>query len=109
MPQIQDVTPTAVTNTPATIHSVIGRMLSIACSPDGQTIYTGSYSNLWVSTDGGKNWEQLAWPQPPADQFDVPGALGGWCVVDIAVGPGWSVDRDPRFLADLTGKRHADI
>ena len=77
MTQIVDVSPTK-SNTNATVinHSVIGRMLSIACAPDGQTVYAGSYSNLWASDDGGKTFEQLAWPQPPPGEFDVPGALG---------------------------------
>src|SRR5579864_8251503 len=82
-------------------HSVMGRMLSIACSPDGSAVYAGSYSNLWASSDGGENFEQLTWPQPPAGQFDVPGSLGGWCAVDIAVASGWRVDKDPRFVAPL--------
>jgi hypothetical protein len=58
-------------------------MLSIACSQDGKELYAGSYSNIWTSLDGGKRWEQLTWPQPDPSQFEVPGALGGWCVVDI--------------------------
>src|SRR5271170_3409155 len=61
-------------------------MLSIACSPNGSTVFIGSYSNLWVSNDGGQNFAQMTWPQPPADEFSAPGALGGWCAVDIAVG-----------------------
>jgi len=84
-------------------------MLSIACAPDGESVYVGSYSNLWASADGGRTFEQLAWPQPPADRFDVPGALGGWCVVDIAAATGWRVERDPRVLARLTPRGHADI
>ena len=83
MAQITDISPTS----PASQNrSVTGRMLSLACSPDGETVFVGSYSNLWVSNDGGQNFTQVAWPQPPPDQFTVPGALGGWCAVDIAVG-----------------------
>lgn len=83
MPQITDVSPTSPANQN---QSVTGRMLSIACSPDALTVYVGSYSNLWVSRDGGQNFTQVAWPQPSADQFSVPGSLGGWCAVDIAMG-----------------------
>ena len=83
MVQINDISPTS----PASVsRCVTGRMLSIACSPDGQTVFAGSYSNLWVSSDGGMNFTQVSWPQPPPDQFAVPGALGGWCAVDIVVG-----------------------
>src|SRR4249920_338954 len=102
MPNIVDVSPTqGNTATPDLNHSVIGRMLSIACSPDGQDVYAGSYSNLWVSGDQGQTWDQLTWPQPAPNQFDAPGALGGWCVVDIAVALGWRVEKHPRFLAPL--------
>ncbi|HYW42128.1 MAG TPA: hypothetical protein VE959_04680 [Bryobacteraceae bacterium] len=109
MSQIVDVSPVTVTNAPDAGRSVIGRMLSIACSPDGQALYAGSYSNLWASDDGGQTWDQLVWPQPDPDQFDVPGSLGGWCVVDIAVALGWRVEKHPRFLATLTNSGFADI
>jgi hypothetical protein len=110
MTQIIDISPTrSNTNAWDTSRSVIGRMLSIACSPDGQVLYAGSYSNLWCSVDGGQTWEQLTWPQPDPSQFDVPGALGGWCALDIAVTLGWRVEKHPRFLAKLTKSRFADI
>jgi hypothetical protein len=83
MTQITDISPTSPAKQN---HSVTGRMLSIACSPDGSTVFVGSYSNLWASNDGGQNFTQLTWPQPSADQYFAPGALGGWCAVDIAVG-----------------------
>ena len=90
MTQIIDVSPTrSNTNASDIGHSVVGRMLSIACTPDGQTLYAGSYANLWESDDGGNNWEELTWPQPDPAQFDVPGSLGGWCVLDIATTLGW--------------------
>lgn len=98
MTHIMDVSPVKTTNTPDTNRSVIGRMLAIACAPDGRNVYAGSYSNLWASDDGGQKWGRLVWPPPPTDQFDAQGSLGGWCVVDIAVAPGWRVDRHPRFL-----------
>jgi hypothetical protein len=102
MTTITDVSPNG-SNTAATDinHSVIGRMLSIGCTPDGQTIFAGSYSNLWSSTDGGQTWGQLTWPQPDWDQFSAPGSLGGWCVTDIASCLGWRVEKHPRFLAQL--------
>ena len=87
MSQIVDVSPLAVTNNRDINRSVIGRMLSVACSSDGQTLYAGSYSNLWTSHDSGQTWDQLVWPQPDPAQFDVPGSFGGWCVVDIALSP----------------------
>ena len=90
-------------------RSVTGRMHCIGCSSDGKELYTGSYSNVWVSEDGGQSWEQLTWPQPDPSEFNVPGALGGWGVVDIAVGPGWRVEKHPRFLARLTHSGFTDI
>lgn len=110
MPQIIDVSPTRSNATAPDInHSVVGRMLSIACTPDGQTLYAGSYSNLWTSVDAGDHWDQLTWPQPDPAQFDVPGALGGWCVLDIATALGWRVDKHPRVLAPITASGFADI
>ena len=95
MIQIDDVSPvssnTSTTGNPddgsAPFQSVNGRMLTLASSPDGQRLLAGSFSNLWSSLDDGQSWDQLTWPQPQSGQFDVPGALGGWCVVDIAVSP----------------------
>jgi FG-GAP-like repeat len=107
---IIDVSPTRLnTNANDIGHSVTGRMLSIACSQDGKELYSGSYSNTWISLDGGKRWEQLTWPQPDPSQFDVPGALGGWCVVDIVARLGWRVEKHPRLLARLTPSGFADI
>jgi hypothetical protein len=103
MPTITDVSP--IKNAPAIGHSVIGRMLSVACTPDGQTQYIGSYSNLWRSTDDGQHWEQLTWPQPDPSQFVAPGSLGGWCVMDIATNTGWRVEKHLRFLAQLRRPR----
>ncbi len=107
---IIDVSPTRLNTNASDIgHSVTGRMLSIACSPDGKELYAGSYSNIWTSQDGGHKWEQLTWPQPDPSQFSVPGALGGWCVVDIAAALGWRVEKHPRLLARLTHSGFADI
>ncbi|THD47661.1 MAG: VCBS repeat-containing protein [Bradyrhizobium sp.] len=107
---IIDVSPTRLNTNASDIgHSVTGRMLSIACSPDGKELYAGSYSNIWTSQDGGQKWEQLTWPQPDPSQFDVPGALGGWSVVDIAVALGWRVEKHPRSLARLTHSGFADV
>ncbi len=90
-----------------------GRMLSLDSSDDGQLVFAGSFSsNLWASEDGGESWSQVQWPQPDAGQFGVPGAIGGYCVPAIAVGPDsarWSVGQTPRFLADITGDKGADI
>ncbi len=108
--QITDVSPTSA-NTSVTdqIRSVTGRMLSIACAPDGSVLFAGSYSNLWTSSDGGQTWTQLTWPQPTTDQYDAPGSLDGWCAVDIAVALGWRVEKHPRVLATLTDSGHTDI
>jgi hypothetical protein len=108
--QITDLSPT-LANTSVTDknHSVTGRMLCIACAPDGSVLFAGSYSNLWKSSDGGQSWTQLTWPQPPTDQYDAPGSLGGWCAVDIAIALGWRVEKHPRLLATLTNSGHTDI
>ena len=95
MIEIQDVGPSSA-NTSLTSNSggglppdqsVNGRMLTLAASTDGTTVFAGSYSNLWMSRDSGQTWDQVTWPQPASGQFGVPGALGGWCVVDIVVSP----------------------
>jgi hypothetical protein len=107
---IIDVSPTRLNTNASDIgHSVTGRMLSIACTQDGKELYAGSYSNIWTSLDGGKRWEQLTWTQPDPSQFDVPGALGGWCVVDMVARLGWRVEKHPRLLARLTPSGFADI
>ena len=88
-------------------------MLSLASSDDGSLVFAGSLSSgLWISEDGSESWVQLAWEQPAPDQFGVPGALGGCCIPSIAVGPEsarWLVERNPLFLADVTGDGKADI
>jgi hypothetical protein len=114
MVTITDVTPTRSNMSfGPSWQDVTGRMLSLASSDDGKLVFAGSLSSgLWVSEDGGKSWAQLAWEQPPPDQFGVPGALGGCCITSIAVAPEaarWLVDRHPRFLADITGDGKADI
>jgi hypothetical protein len=76
---ILDVSPTRLNTNAGDIgQSVTGRMLSVACTPDGKELYVGSYANIWTSQDGGKRWTQLTWPQPDPTQYSVPGALGGW-------------------------------
>src|SRR5829696_1530418 len=94
-------------------RDVSGRMLSLASSDDGSLVFAGSLSSgLWVSEDGGESWVQVTWEQPAPDQFGVPGALGGCCIPSIAVGPEsarWLVERNPLFLADITGDGKADI
>ena len=111
MATIDDVSPKANPNIKG--QFVSGRMLSLASSEDGQLVVTGSFSSaLWISEDGGRTFEQLAWPQPAQGQFGVPGAIGGFCVTDVVIGPDsarWRPDRAPRMLADLTGTGRADI
>src|SRR3954470_16664051 len=111
---ITDVSPTrSNTSIGPNWQDVTGRMLSLASSDDGRLVFAGSLSSgLWVSEGGGASWVQLAWEQPAPDQFGVPGALGGCCIPSLAVGPEsarWTVDRNPLFLADLTGDGRADI
>ena len=112
MTTISDVSPTS-SNTKISGQFPSGRMLCLASSQDGRIVFAGSLSsNLWVSQDFGRTWSQITWPQPPADQFGVPGAIGGFCVTDVAVAPDagrWFVDRAPRVMADLTGSGRADI
>ncbi|MCU1261494.1 MAG: hypothetical protein JWO80_4379 [Bryobacterales bacterium] len=62
-------------------------MLTLAWLQDGQVVFGRSYSNVWVSNDGGQHWEQVTWGQPPTNDFDVPGSIGGWAVLDMAVAP----------------------
>ena len=113
MTNIKDVSPTWSNTDVTNSLFVNGRMLSLASSQDGKTVFAGSLSNnVWVSNDGGQTWEQLVWPQPAPNEYDVPGSMGGYCVADLAVSPDsgrWLVDRAPRFLADLTGTGRADI
>ena len=98
MTKILDVSPTADNTTLVAYgQSVIGRMLALASSQDGQTVFAGSYSNLWVSGDNGQTWDQITWPQPAPGQFGVPGSMGGWLVVDIAVSP-----VDPQTVLAIT-------
>src|SRR5216683_1972450 len=89
MTQIIDVSPTR-SNTSLTqaddYQSTSGRMLSLAVGADGR-LYAGSYANVWRSDDGGRTFTPTTRPQPPAGQFDVPGALDGWEVYDLAVSP----------------------
>jgi hypothetical protein len=114
MPNIEDVSPSLSNMTFQTGQQyVTGRMLSLACSDDGQFVVAGSLSsNVCSSEDGGVSWNQVAWPQPPEGQFGVPGAMGGFCVTSVAVSPDsgrWLVDRAPRLMVDLTGNGRSDI
>src|ERR1700733_1551700 len=110
MTQIIDISPMR-SNTAGLVanHSTTGRMLSLGCTPDSQTIFAGSYSNLWSSYDAGQNWQQLVWPQLDYDQFTAPPSLGGGCVVHIESILGWRVEKDPRMLAQLTPSGYLDI
>jgi hypothetical protein len=110
---VQDVGPVKTNTTikhPG--QSWSGRMLTFAPSEDGKVVFTGSYSNLWASEDGGQTWDQIVWAAPWNLRAGVQGSMGGWCVVDIAVAPEsarWLVDRDVRVLADLRGSGQSDI
>jgi VCBS repeat protein len=111
---IEDVSPTlSNTSFSDSFAFASGRMLSLAASEDGTVVFAGALaSNVWLSEDRGKTWSQLVWPQPPAGQFGVPGAIGGSCIPDLAVAPDsarWFVDRDLRLVADITGDGFGDI
>src|SRR5256885_1476187 len=95
---IEDVSPTRSNMSfGSSSQFTTGRMLSVASSDDGQLVFAGSFSSsLWVSEDGGESWSQIQWPQPDAGQFGVPGAIGGYCVPSVAVGPNsarWFAER----------------
>jgi hypothetical protein len=114
MATIQDVSPTRSTMSFGSSQQfTTGRMLSLASSDDGSVVFAGSLSsNVWVSDNGGADFVQVEWPQPGPGQFDVPGAMGGYCVTSLAVGPDsarFTIDKNPRFLADITGDGRADI
>ncbi|SCG78592.1 hypothetical protein GA0070213_1221, partial [Micromonospora humi] len=114
MTTIDDVSPTRA-NTPhrKSGQFTTGRMLSLDSSDDGRLVFAGSFSsNLWASEDGGESWSQVARPEPAADQFGVPGAIGGYCVTSIAVAPDvarWSVARNPRLLGRISAAPGAGI
>lgn len=89
MATIEDVGPT-LSNAPhrKSVQFPSGRMLSVDSSDDGQLVFAGAFSSdLWRSEDGGESWSQVSSPQPDAGQFGVPGAIGGYCVTSVAVGP----------------------
>ena len=111
---IEDVSPTLSNMSfNSSFNFATGRMLSLASADDGKLVFAGSLSSgLWVSEDGGDNWAQVEWPQPDGGQFGVPGAIGGSCVPALAVAPDscrFRVERNPRFVVDITGDRRADI
>jgi hypothetical protein len=112
VPTIHDVSPTRG-NTTFNGSFAAGRMLSVASSDDGKLVFAGSLSsNIWISEDGGETWTQNEWPQPPEGQFGVAGAMGGYCIGSIAVGPDssrWRVERNPRFVVDISNDGRADI
>jgi hypothetical protein len=114
MALIEDVSPTLSNMSfNSSFNFATGRMLSLASADDGKLVFAGSVSSgIWVSEDGGDNWAQIEWPQPEEGQFGVPGAFGGSCVPSLAVAPDscrFFVDKNPRFLADTTGDKRADI
>ncbi|HWJ28530.1 MAG TPA: hypothetical protein VNS32_18450, partial [Flavisolibacter sp.] len=113
MALIEDVSPTLSNMSfNSSFNFTTGRMLSLASADDGKLVFVGSVSSgIWVSEDGGDNWAQIEWTQPEEGQFGVPGAFGGSCVPSLAVAPDscrFFVDKNPRFLADITGDKRAD-
>ena len=61
--------------------------MRIAVSADGTRLYAGTASGVWRSDDGGLNWFQINWPQPPPDTIVVPGALPSPNIHAIWVSP----------------------
>jgi len=86
---IRDVGPTRNTFGYSTGHSASGRMTCLDASADGSRLYAGSFAGVWRSDDGGQNWFQLTWPQPPFGtvQGEIPGALFAPHVFDLAISP----------------------
>jgi photosystem II stability/assembly factor-like uncharacterized protein len=69
-------------------HSSTGRMTALVLAADGNRMYAGNFAGVWRSDDGGEIWLQLTWPQPLAlGDVDVPGALYGPHVFDLATSP----------------------
>ena len=88
MIHITDVSPVK-SRTTLTIggQSFAGRVMRIAVSADGTRLYAGTASGVWRSDDGGLNWFQINWPQPPPDTIVVPGALPSPNIHAIWVSP----------------------
>jgi hypothetical protein len=91
-PMIQDCSPALATFSPRigknSERSVSGKMLALAASTDGQRLYTGAYSGVWRSDNGGITWMQITHPQPPRGMPpDVTGTLGIPNLFDLAVSP----------------------
>lgn len=86
---IRSVGPTRDTFPFNTGHSAVGRMTALALGADGSRMYAGSFAGVWRSDDGGRNWVQLTWPQPPFGvvQAGIPGALFAPHIFDVATSP----------------------
>lgn len=70
-------------------HQPSGRMTALALAANGSRLYAGSFAGVWRSDDAGRNWFQLARPQPGLGvvQADVPGALLAPHVFDLVASP----------------------
>ncbi len=69
-------------------HSVSGKALCVAASSDGDHVYLGGHSGVWMSYDGGLNWQHSERPQPGAAGCDaVAGGLPVPNVYDLLVSP----------------------
>src|SRR5438034_1675911 len=86
---IRDVGPKPNTFPFSTGHSAVGRMTALVLGADGNRMYAGSFAGVWRSDDGGRNWFQLKWPQPPFGivQANIPAALFAPHIFDIATSP----------------------
>lgn len=86
---IRGVGPTRDTFPFDTGHSAVGRITALALGANGTRMYAGSFAGVWRSDDGGRNWIQLTWPQPPIGlvQAEIPGALFAPHIFDVATSP----------------------
>ena len=86
--RIEDISPTGNNTTlkqPLSQQSTGGRGLTIAGSPDGKQLYIGNNAGVWRSSDDGKTWGHRVRTEPKAGTVDVPGAMLGLNVYDLAV------------------------
>lgn len=70
-------------------HQPSGRITALALAANASRLYAGSFAGVWRSDDGGRNWFQLARPQPGLGvvEAEVPGALLAPHVFDLVASP----------------------
>jgi len=87
--QIDDVSPFLgkVSNTLGKGQSVSGVALCVAVSADGNRVYLGGHSGVWISDDGGSTFHQVEKPQPTENNGIVPGAIPVPNIYDLLISP----------------------